>query len=166
MRTVEASLVLAWALAACGRGAAAPAEISIDPAGRDASAGPVILAPGPPSQAPRARADEGPVRVGELVVNGRLDPEAIGRVVRSRVPSFGKCYDAAYKPGAMLEGRVTVKFVIHRDGNVAVAADGGSDLPEPSVVQCVIEQVRSLRFPQPEAGVVTVVAPLFFTPRD
>jgi hypothetical protein len=57
---------------------------------------------------------------------------------------------------------VSVRFVIGRDGSVSNAANGGSDLPDSGVVQCVVRSFYGLSFPQPEAGIVTVVQPLMF----
>jgi hypothetical protein len=58
-----------------------------------------------------------------------------------------------------------VKFVIGRDGAVQVAADGGSDIPDATVRQCVVSSFASLSFPPPDSGMVTVVYPLMFTPQ-
>jgi outer membrane biosynthesis protein TonB len=59
---------------------------------------------------------------------------------------------------------VAVKFVIARDGSVQLAQDGGSDMPDQNVVQCVARSFMSLSFPSPDGGIVTVVYPLVFTP--
>ena len=63
-----------------------------------------------------------------------------------------------------LQGRVTVKFVIDRTGAVALAADGGSDIPDEGVRRCVVASFLSLSFPSPENGSVTVVYPIMFSP--
>jgi hypothetical protein len=42
--------------------------------------------------------------------------------------------------------------------------DSGSDLPDPHVIKCVIRGFQSLRFPEPEGGIVTVVYPIIFSP--
>jgi hypothetical protein len=47
-----------------------------------------------------------------------------------------------------------------------MTADGGSDLPDQSVVQCVVRGFGNLSFPQPEGGMVTVVYPIIFNPGD
>jgi hypothetical protein len=65
-----------------------------------------------------------------------------------------------------LQGRVSVKFVIDRSGAVSTSQDGGSDLPDQSVVQCVVRGFQNLSFPQPEGGIVTVVYPIIFTPGE
>jgi hypothetical protein len=62
-----------------------------------------------------------------------------------------------------LQVRVSVKAVISRDGEVGTAADGGSDLPDQSVIQCVVRGFSILTFPKPEGGIATVVYPLIFS---
>lgn len=104
------------------------------------------------------------IRQGILVVNGRLPSEVIQRILRTHFGVFRKCYEAALQRNAKLEGRVTVKFVIGRDGKVSGAADGGSDIGDGQMISCVVEDVAKLAFPQPEGGVVTVVYPVIFQP--
>ncbi len=74
------------------------------------------------------------------------------------------CYEQGLGRHEGLEGRVAVRFVISRDGSVANAANGGSDLPDQGVVACVVQSFYGLSFPQPEAGIVTVVVPIALRP--
>ena len=111
------------------------------------------------------RADAGSsVRAGAVSVNGRLPTEVVQRVVRQNFGRFRLCYVGGLGANPGLQGRVTVKFVIDRDGTVTSTADGGSDLPDQGVVKCVVRAFGAVTFPPPEAGIVTVVYPLFFTP--
>ena len=100
-----------------------------------------------------------------IQTNGRLPPEIIQRIVRMNSGRYINCYQGALRTNPMLEGRVTVRFAIGRDGSVQSASDGGSDIPDTSVRQCVISSFTNLSFPQPEGGVVTVVYPLTFSPQ-
>ena len=77
---------------------------------------------------------------------------------------FRGCYEAGLRVNPTLEGRVTARFVIARDGSVATVQSGGADLPDPGVVSCVLRAYRSLSFPAPKDGIVTVTYPLTFTP--
>jgi len=43
---------------------------------------------------------------------------------------------------------LTVKFIVDVDGRVASAVDHGSIIPDPRVVECVVTEVRTLRFPK------------------
>ncbi len=106
------------------------------------------------------------IREGATSVNGRLPPEVIQRIVRQNFGRFRLCYENGLKNNPNLQGRVTVKFVIDRSGAVGMTADGGSDLPDQGVVQCVVRGFGNLSFPQPEGGMVTVVYPIMFNPGD
>jgi hypothetical protein len=104
------------------------------------------------------------VRMGATTVSGRLPPEVIQRIVRQNYGRFRMCYEQGLGRNPNLEGRVSVRFVIGRDGSVSNVANGGSDLPDSGVVQCVVNAYYGLSFPQPEGGIVTVVYPIMFSP--
>src|ERR1019366_1238265 len=106
------------------------------------------------------------LREGATQVNGRLPPEVIQRIVRQNFGRFRLCYENGMRANPNLQGRVSVKFVIDRSGAVSMTADGGSDLPDQGVVQCVVRGFGNLSFPQPEGGMVTVVYPIIFNPGD
>jgi hypothetical protein len=104
-------------------------------------------------------------RYGVPTTNGHLPPEVIQRIVRQNDGRYRFCYQQALKTNPELEGRVTVKFLIARDGSVAFSADGGSDIPDPGVRQCVVSSFTQLSFPAPDSGVVTVFYPIVFSPQ-
>ena len=104
------------------------------------------------------------VRMGATTVSGRLPPEVIQRIVRQNYGRFRMCYEQGLTRNPNLEGRATVRFVIGRDGSVSNVSNGGSDIPDSAVVQCVIRSYYGLSFPQPEGGIVTVVYPIMFSP--
>jgi hypothetical protein len=106
------------------------------------------------------------IRQGATQVNGRLPPEVIQRIVRQNFGRFRLCYENGLRTNPNLQGRVAIKFVIDRSGAVSTASDGGSDLPDQSVVSCVVRGFGNLSFPQPEGGIVTVVYPIIFNPGD
>jgi hypothetical protein len=106
------------------------------------------------------------VRMGATTVNGRLPPEVIQRIVRQNYGRFRLCYENGLRNNPNLQGRVQVRFVIGRDGAVSNVSNGGSDLPDAGVVQCVVRAYYGLSFPQPEGGIVTVVYPIMFSPGD
>ena len=113
-----------------------------------------------------ARAKTPSIRQGATQVNGRLPPEAVQRIVRGNFGLFRACYEEGLRTNSKLAGRASVKFVIDRAGNVSTASDGGSDIPDQSVVSCVVRGFRDLKFPEPEGGIVTVVYPLILSPGD
>ena len=102
--------------------------------------------------------------LGTLTVNGRLPPEVIRRIVRQNFGRFRLCYQEGLRSNPSLQGRVTTKFVIGSDGSVSSAKDNGSDIPDQSVVQCVVRGFSNIAYPQPEGGIVVVTAPVMFSP--
>jgi hypothetical protein len=103
-------------------------------------------------------------RIGIPTVSGRLPPEVIQRIVRQNYGRFRFCYEQGLASNPNLEGRVSVRFAIGRDGAVSFAANAGSDMPNSGVVSCVVQSYYGLSFPSPEGGIVTVVYPIMFTP--
>jgi Ca-activated chloride channel family protein len=110
------------------------------------------------------RADVPQVRMGATSVSGRLPPEVIQRIVRQNFGRFRLCYEGGLRANPNLAGRVAVRFIIGRDGAVSGVSNSGSDLPDASVVACVVRSFMGLSFPTPEGGVVTVTYPILFSP--
>lgn len=104
------------------------------------------------------------LRHGGVIASGRLPPEVIQRIVRQNYGRFRACYETGLRENPSLEGRISARFVVARDGSVATVQSAGSDLPNANVVRCVIDAYRDLSFPPPENGVVTVVYPLMLSP--
>ncbi len=96
--------------------------------------------------------------------NGRLAPEVIQKVVRADFGRYRRCYENGLRRDSQLHGRVSIKFVIDVDGHVSHAEDGGSELTDPKVIDCIKLGFSELVFPKPEGGIVTVVYPIIFSP--
>jgi hypothetical protein len=101
-----------------------------------------------------------------ITTNGRLPADVIQRIVRQNQGRFRACYEAGLTKNPSLAGRVTVRFVIGRDGGVSIAQDDGSELPDANVVACVVRSFQSLSFPAPSGGTVTVLYPLVLAPAE
>jgi hypothetical protein len=104
-------------------------------------------------------------RYGNPQTNGRLPAEVIQRIVRQNDGRYRFCYENGLKNNPNLQGRVSVRFLIDRNGAVAVASDAGSDIPDESVRRCVVSSFTALSFPPPDSGIVTVVYPIVFSPQ-
>lgn len=105
----------------------------------------------------------GPVRMGKPELSGHLPPEVIQRTVRQNFGRFRACYEIGLRSNPNLEGRVTARFVIGRDGAVSNVSAGG-DLPDAQVRSCVASAFYGLSFPAPDVGIVTVSYPIMLTP--
>jgi hypothetical protein len=108
------------------------------------------------------RARKSILREEPTSVTGSLPLEIIQRIVRQNFGRFRICYDKGRRITPDLHGRVTAKFVIDASGAVTSTADGGSDLPDQDVVDCVVRGFGNLSFPPPEAGAVSVTYPIQF----
>jgi TonB family protein len=100
----------------------------------------------------------------ELGTTGRLPPDTVQAILRSHYGIFRKCYEAGLARNPKLKGRVTVRFVIDRDGRVSLSDLVKSTLGDEATTSCVVDGYRRLRFPKPDGGVVTVVYPVHFSP--
>ena len=106
------------------------------------------------------------IRQETITVTGKLPMEVVRRVVRQHFATFRTCYEDGLRKNPDLHGRISAKFVIGQEGTVAVAQDGGSDLPDSNVVQCVVQAFKTFTYPKPEGGIVIVVFPLVFSPSE
>jgi hypothetical protein len=113
----------------------------------------------PPAPPPQPAVPKAAATTGD-----RLDAAAIQRIVRLNFGEFRRCYEEHLTPCPNLQGRVTIRFVIGRHGEVVSAADAGSDLGDSRTVACVVRAVKALSFPAPKSGPVTVQYPFLFTP--
>jgi hypothetical protein len=96
-------------------------------------------------------------------VSGRIPPETIQRIVRQSFGRFRGCYQDAVGVQGGVSARVTVRFVIGRDGSVT-SASAASDAPSSSLAPCVTKAFYALSFPQPDGdAVVSVTYPLVFS---
>jgi hypothetical protein len=120
-------------------------------------------------------------------VNGRLPPETIQKIVRANYAGMKRCYEAGLVTDPKLNGKITTRFIIERDGTVSTAADAhdappvivnlppgvqiedpasAPRFPDPNVTACVVARFKELKFPPPEGGIVTVAYPIIFSPGE
>jgi hypothetical protein len=124
----------------------------------------------PESSAKPARSglsNEGVHLAGDRTRRGAFEAvprAAIVKAVSDNADRIRLCHQEGLRSNAALEGRVFVEVVIDRSGAVSLAQDGGSSLPDASVVQCVIAAVKTITFPRVEAAATAFVAVLKFTP--
>ncbi len=99
-------------------------------------------------------------------VSGHLEPVEIQKVVRGNFDRMRACYEKGLAEDPKLEGRVSMRFVIDREGKVPAAAIGELTLPQCEVARCVRDVFKTLQFPKPEGGIVSVTYPIMFSPSE
>ena len=113
-----------------------------------------------PKLAPSATSS--PLAVG-TVKEGVLPASVIEGRVRARMAGMQACLHGEVEQPNFQGGRVTLNFWIGLDGSVT-SAKGHGELLSPVIVQCVIAQLRTVKFPPPTGGPVNVIFPIRFTP--
>jgi TonB family protein len=88
---------------------------------------------------------------------GTLDPELIRRVVRAHVGQVRYCYERALSSTPGLAGRVSVQWTINAEGHVTASSIESTSLHNSEVEACLIQRVKTWRFPSPKDGGVVVV---------
>jgi hypothetical protein len=93
---------------------------------------------------------------------GVLDLAQVDNVVESGYPLFARCYRDGVQRNSNMDGAVRLKFVVGESGHVTAVEDGGSDLTDRQVVDCVAEGFYALRFPEPQRGDAHLVYRIHF----
>jgi hypothetical protein len=93
---------------------------------------------------------------------GVVDLGAVDNVVESGFPLFARCYRDGVQRNSNLDGAVRLRFVVGEEGLVTTVEDGGSDLTDRQVVDCVAEGFYALRFPEPQRGDAHLVYRIHF----
>jgi hypothetical protein len=94
---------------------------------------------------------------------GSLSSDDIDNVVEAGYPLFARCYRDGVSRNNTLDGTVRLHFAISPSGAVSEVSDGGSDLSDRQVVDCIAEGFYALRFPEPQHGQVNVLYRIGFT---
>jgi hypothetical protein len=119
-----------------------------------------------------ARAAAGPlptpagrVRTGAVSASGEhLSSEDVLRAALKIESAVLGCYAAGLRRNPEAAGRVTLRMsFVDGTGEPFRVDNGGSDLPDPEVVECVILLGYSIRLPEGSKG--TAVVPFMFAPR-
>jgi Ca-activated chloride channel family protein len=103
---------------------------------------------------------QGTVQIGSPQVSGNLPGDVIRRVALGGASRMRQCYEAGLRSRPNLAGRVNLRFVIGQGGEVLSAMDGGNSIGDSSTVNCLLIALRSLAFPRPSSGFVTVTLPI------
>jgi TonB family protein len=99
----------------------------------------------------------------EALVEGGLDRDLIADVINRHMGQFRFCYEQGLQGSPGLAGRVAVRFTIGSNGQVKSAGIDNTTMNSSMVESCVVNRMRSLKFPLPEGGVdVKVSYPFMF----
>jgi hypothetical protein len=183
-RRTLATLALALATAAAGNASAQPSAIRRSTAGSShlgefpVDAGAIVRPPTPPrargdvggtGTVDRERGPQGEMRgstgaaPGEIDFSRPIGAADVARLLRMQEPRLRTCYDAARATRPRLAGRASLRLVVSRTGELTdVSVAGFPDAP--AVAPCMAAELRQVRFPRPESGVLPFNYAMNFSP--
>ncbi|MGM0574833.1 MAG: TonB family protein [Myxococcota bacterium] len=97
--------------------------------------------------------------MGAMTGTGRVDKKAIARVFSRRKRAIQYCYEKALKVNENVKGKVTIKFTIGPAGRITNVSIVTNSTGDASIGQCIMNKVKTWRFPPPEGGSVTATFP-------
>jgi hypothetical protein len=104
----------------------------------------------------------GKLRIGSGSSAGFCKKGDISRVVRRRAGAIRACYEQRLQVNASLRGKVTVRWTISTSGSVSGASAIGNTLGDGAATNCILRNIRRMRFPKPEGGICKVQWPFVF----
>ncbi len=106
------------------------------------------------------------VGVKDPIMIGNVDKATVDRIVKQHLAQIRTCYERELSRNPKLSGKVTVKFVIAKDGSVSTSSSAHSTLRSPIAEDCVHGMFRRMRFPPPRGGGIAMIRyPLIFNSR-
>lgn len=99
------------------------------------------------------------------IIMGGMDASLIDAVIKRNLNQIRYCYQRELTKNPDLGGKVTVKFVIAKDGSVSAASTKSSSIGNAAVESCVNGRIMRLQFPEPQGGGIVIVSyPFVFSP--
>jgi hypothetical protein len=96
-------------------------------------------------------------------VDEGLTKDEVGEVIHSHMGEVRYCHEAAMLANPKMEGKLVANFSINAKGIVSASSVDSSTLGDAQLVNCVIDRLKTWRFPKPRGGVtVTVAYPFLF----
>lgn len=120
---------------------------------------------GQPVAKPKPAAkDAGTAAAGPV---GTLSKDEINKVLKRHGNEVRSCYEQALRLKPTLEGKIAVKFIIGATGDVLVTEIASDTLNDENLKACMLNVVRSWKFPEPKGGGnVSVTYPWVFKPSE
>jgi hypothetical protein len=184
MMRAPSSVLLAFALAACGGSEPppeSPASAASEPAADTPSTAPAAAA------GPAGKGDDGWEGEKEATATGAAagdkggspapsdakkeetrTAEVIAKVVKDNRQAVRDCYDKALKDLPTLKGDLVITFTLDPEGKVKKAElnQQASTLKSPAVADCAIKVIKGLTFPPSSRGMETISNyPFNFNPK-
>ncbi|MCO4763902.1 MAG: AgmX/PglI C-terminal domain-containing protein [Myxococcales bacterium] len=104
-----------------------------------------------------------PIPIPIPSTSGFCEKGQLARVIRRRAAAFRACYERQLMAHPGLSGKLAVSWTIDTNGRVQRAKILSNTLRNGRVGNCVLRQIRRLRFKKPDGGICVVRFPLAFS---
>ncbi len=102
---------------------------------------------------------------GDPIILGALDKALIDAVIKRNMAQIRYCYQQQLTKNPTLGGKISIKFVIAKDGTVSSASTKSTTMNNAAVEGCIAGRFLKFQFPEPKGGgIVMVTYPFIFSP--
>ncbi len=102
---------------------------------------------------------------GDPIILGALDKSLIDAVIKRNMNQIRYCYQRELTKNPAIGGKITVKFVIGKDGTVSTATTKATTMNNSAVEGCINGRFLRFQFPEPKGGGIVIVSyPFIFSP--
>ncbi len=89
---------------------------------------------------------------------GSMDKQIIRRIVNEHAAQIRYCYEKELTRTPGLAGKIKMKWVIGGDGLVSQASVETDGMKNDAVSACLIEKIKTWKFPKPKGGGIVIVS--------
>jgi outer membrane biosynthesis protein TonB len=93
---------------------------------------------------------------------GSIDREAVAKVINSHLGEVSACYERALLKTPGLSGKIQLEWQITTSGTVGFAKTKTSSLQSPAVEACILQAIKSWKFPAAQGAGVLITYPFMF----
>ncbi len=101
------------------------------------------------------------IKGGAPTADGELSPDIIKKVMADKAGAVKACYQKELQKNPDLSGAIKVAFMIGADGKVVGVKIESSSIDNVQVENCIVDNIKSWRFPQAKGGGNTKVNKTF-----
>jgi Ca-activated chloride channel family protein len=91
------------------------------------------------------------IELGEISISGGFSKEVIQKTFKQRLSAMERCYQKALEKKPNIQGEVTFQLAIDSSGRVTKVDLVSSKINDKRLEQCLIQKIKELNFPTPEA---------------
>jgi hypothetical protein len=93
---------------------------------------------------------------------GELSKEEIQKVINQHIGEIQYCYEKQLRTQPGLSGRVVLDWTVNLQGKVTVVKVSQSTLASSEATNCMMQKLKTWKFPSPRGGAVSIVFPFVF----